>query len=886
MPSNRKKPLKKSGGRTRITQSFSIKKALFYAVRTAYNVPLVYISFIKFIVLLVYKILKFLSQKICDMLVLTMGWAKHALIKLQFLLKKFLFNIFIVLAVVIVLLHRFVKFNFTSTFEFLCVLVKSLKSILLAFKNFAVNTFKNLWKKIPRIKFTRPTFGIRFLFFGIKTLFVFTLVLGIYAFYTFYLSVIKDIPSADALKAYDPNLTTKIYDRKGDLLYSLYFDEDRSLVGMGEIPQNIINATIAIEDESFYKHNGISIRAIARAAKRTFFEDDLQGGSTITQQLVKNIILTPERTYERKIKEVIIALDVERRFTKNQILEMYLNNISYGGTAYGVKSAAKRYFGKELSDLTLAETTYLVGLPGAPSKYSPFGPTPEKGKARQWEVLTRMVSSNYITQEQANELYNEPLTFNDRSESIKYPHFVNYVIQDLETKYGQYVLAKGGLEVYTSIDPEIQDAAQEIATRNVKKFAKNKVSNGAILITNPKSGEVLAMVGSTDYWNINNDGNVNLTTALRQPGSSIKPITYSLALERGYTPYSEIVDEPVRYQIRGQKDYKPVNYDGKFHGKMNLKTALANSYNIPAVKLADQLGVTNLITWGERMGISTWTDRSRFGLSLTLGAGEVKMTDLATAYGVFANQGIKRDLNPILSIYDSYGSTVYENPCTHYSEEDTLKKAERGLFETSAFAQSQAYKVSKENDAPICNKQKTLSSSTAYNITMMLSDNSARTPAFGPNSNLNITKKQIAVKTGTTTNVKDNWAIGYNDDFVVATWIGNNNGDPMINVASGYSSASTLWRESFDYLINTGRVKDKISIPQDLVELEYCPITDSLSCKACSGFDIKQMFSKENLPQEACTNESFIENLRTKHPEYFRSQEDKNDQDGFDSDPI
>lgn len=718
--------------------------------------------------------------------------------------------------------------------------------------------FRSIWYGIKVIF----NFEIRFKLFSIRTFLLVAFLVGIYLGSAAYFIIYNDLPSVDPLAVSEPRQTTTIYDRKGNVLYRLYNDEDRSLVPLNQIPQDLIDATIAIEDESFYDHKGLSFRGIVRAAKRTFFEDDLEGGSTITQQLVKNTILTPEQTYERKMKEALIAIEVERRYSKNQILEMYLNRISYGGTAYGIKSAAKRYFGKELEDLTLAESAYLAGLPVAPSKYSPFAGNLEAGKARQRLVLNRMVSAGYITQQESDIAFEEELAFESQTERIIAPHFVNYVIASLEEKYGQLLVSQGGLDVFTSLDLELQTELEQIVKNEVSTFSRNNVSNGAALITDPKTGEVLAMVGSVDYWDTEHDGKVNITISPRQPGSSIKPLTYSLALENGYTASTIINDTPVSYKIPGQPDYSPVNYDGSFHGRVTLKQALANSYNIPAVKVLDKFGVQSLVEHGKNMGITTWNDSSRFGLSLTLGAGEVKMTDMAVVYGTFANQGVRRDLNPVLKVYDSYGNLIEENDCVDFLEDTTSILTRREWFETNAIASTNTG----GRIVNTCKGERVLSDFTAYMITNILTDNRARTPAFGANSELNVTAKQFAVKTGTTNDLKDNWAIGYNDDYVIVTWIGNNYNERMNGVVSGYHGASSIWRDTVDYLINSDQtIAEKISRPANLVEVEICPITNTLACSGCPN--ITQIYKRGTEPKYACNPEVVKEILNPSEDE-------------------
>jgi 1A family penicillin-binding protein len=757
-----------------------------------------------------------------------------------------------------------INFNF----DLVAHLRTSLKSLYSTVIRILLWPFKTIYRVIKAIF----SIEIRFRLFSFRTFLLIAFIIGLYLGTAFYFIVWRDLPRIEALSTHEPRQTTTIYDRKGNILYRLYDDEDRTIVPLESIPRDFINATIAIEDEDFFTHNGLSVRGILRAAKKTFFEDDIEGGSTITQQLVKNSLLTSERTYERKAKEAVIAIEVERKYSKKQILEMYLNRISYGGTAYGIKSAAKRYFGKEPGDLTLAESSFLAGLPVAPSKYSPFAGNLEAGKERQRLVLDRMVASGFISQEAADTATEERLEFKSPVEKIIAPHFVNYVISELENKYGQLMVAQGGLDVFTSIDMELQTELENIVEIEVSRLARNNVSNGAALITDPKTGEVLAMVGSTNYWDTSNDGNVNITISPRQPGSSIKPLTYSLALENGYTLSSILDDTPVVYKLPGQKDYKPVNYDGRFHGRVTIRQALANSYNVPAVKMLDKLGVSTLVEHGQKMGITTWNDPSRFGLSLTLGAGEVKMTDMAVLYGVFANQGYKRNLNPILKIYDAYGNVSEENDCVDFLDESPSILTRRAWFETNALASTVSTLENKSTKT--CQKEKVLSEFTSYMISNTLSDNRARASAFGANSELNITKRQFAVKTGTTNNEKDNWAIGYNDDFVVVTWVGNNYNEPMRGLASGYVGSSTIWRKGIDYLIENRDMAQVITRPAGLIEVDICPLTNTLACSGCPN--VKQLFEKGKEPQVRCDPKVIEEMLKNDEEKENEEGQDEN----------
>ncbi|MGB9706653.1 MAG: transglycosylase domain-containing protein, partial [Microgenomates group bacterium] len=566
--------------------------------------------------------------------------------------------------------------------------------------------------KIPKVKISLPSKKV--IIGGFLILFF------LFPFY-FLLFTLRNLPNPNELVTRQPILTTKIYDRSGNLLYKIYRRENRTLVKLQDLPLHLIQATVAIEDAEFYSHHGFSLKGIARAAIRNLGGEKLYGGSTITQQLVKNALLSPERTITRKIKEIVLAILVEAKFSKDEILQMYLNEVGYGGTAYGVEEAAQMYFGKSAKELNLAESALLAGLPASPTHFSPFGAHPEKARERQLLVLRRMKQEGFITEDEERKAAEEELYFAPQRTDIKAPHFVMYVKDLLVQKYGERMVEEGGLEVKTSLDLNIQEMAQKIVSEEIKKLRSLKISNGAALVTNPKTGEILAMVGSQNYFDIQNDGNVNVTLRPRQPGSAIKPIMYSLALESGFTAATIIPDTPITYKIPGQPPYSPKNYDNRFHGNVPLRIALGSSYNVPAVKVLAALGVEKMIRRGQEMGITTWNDPKRFGLSLTLGGGEVKMVDLAVAYGVLANMGKRVNLNPILEVKNYRG--------------ETLERLNIGAFEHSG--------------------EKIFSPAVAYILTDILSDNAARTPAFGSHSWLNIPNHpSVAVKTGTTQNLR------------------------------------------------------------------------------------------------------------------------------------
>lgn len=608
-----------------------------------------------------------------------------------------------------------------------------------------------------------------------------------------YSLVFQDLPAIDDLTKLPLAVSSKIYDRNGELLYTMFDDENRTLVPLAKISPSLMQATIAIEDKDFYQHPGFSVTGIARALYENFQGESVQGGSTITQQLVKNRLLTKEKTYRRKVRELLLSILAEHTYTKDQILEMYLNTANYGGSTYGIEAASQRYFGKPASDLDLAESALLAGLPQRPTAYSPFGPTPDLAKMRQQEVLRRMQEDAYISAEQAQAAMSEELALVNSETEIRAPHFVMYVRQLLADKYGEEALLTDGLQVKTTLDLSTQEQTQQTVTNEVTQLKRLRISNGAALVTNPQTGEILAMVGSVDYFDIANDGQVNVVLRPRQPGSSIKPLTYAMALANGATMNTLISDAPISYNFPGSPPYTPKNYDGKFHGMVTLKEALANSYNIPAVKMLASVGINNFIDKAEEMGITTWGDRSRFGLSLTLGGGEVRMLDLATAYGVFPNKGNRVDPNPIIEITNARGEVLYRNECVLEGK---------------------------------CQKEQVYNERVAYLITNILSDNKARTPAFGALSTLTIPGQEVAVKTGTTNSMRDNWTVGYTTDRLVAVWVGNNDNTPMSYVASGITGASPIWNEIIRTQLPT-QGSHTFSIPAGLVKTAACRGTSS-----------------------------------------------------------
>jgi penicillin-binding protein 1C len=570
------------------------------------------------------------------------------------------------------------------------------------------------------------------------------------------------IPLPTKLATRQVPVSTKLFDRKGELIFEIYADKRSTPVEIDKLPDYVIQTTIAIEDKDFYKHYGVSYTGIIRAFYNTVFKRKLQGGSTLTQQLVKNALLTPERTIRRKIREVVLTLIVEALYSKDQILENYLNQIPYGSTAYGIGAASELYFGKSAYDLNLSEAALLAGLPAAPTRYSPFGAHPERAYQRQETVLRRMVEDGYITTEEVDEAKGLDLKFAE-PEKLKAPHFALWVKEQLAENYGDNIVEQGGLRVTTTLDLELQEFAEQEVATEVAKLKKYKVGNGAALVTKPATGEILAMVGSKNYFAEDEDGKVNIISAERQPGSSIKPLNYALALrDKKITLSTPLADVPTCLSVVGQKLYCPRNYDFNFHGAVQARFALGNSYNIPAVRVLALNGIENFFHFAHDMGITTWTSPENYGLSLTLGGGEVKPYDMATAFGVFANSGIKQPLISILKVTDWKGKV--------------LEKVDLEEIKLSG--------------------DRVLEPEITFLISHILHDNNARSAAFGTSSLLNVAgHPEVSVKTGTTNNLRDNWTIGYTAHALVVTWVGNNDNTPMSGAASGVSGASPIWNK-------------------------------------------------------------------------------------------
>lgn len=608
-------------------------------------------------------------------------------------------------------------------------------------------------KKEKKPKIERRWLRITLIVIGALIITGILLIGGIFAYFA------KDLPSPGKINKRFVAESTKIYDRTGEhLLYDIHGEEKRTIIPYSEIPDVVKHATIALEDQSFYEHHGIQFSAILRAALKNV-SGSKQGGSTITQQLIKNTILTNERTLTRKIKEVILSLELEQKFTKDEILEMYLNEIPYGSNAYGIEAGAQTFFGKSAGDLTLDEAALLASLPKAPTYFSPYGTKRDRLKARQESALDNMAELGYISAEEAQTAKSvavyDKITAN--RENISAPHFTIYVREQLEEKYGEEFLQNGGLKVFTTLDWDMQQIGERVvrdgAFANKEKW---DAENAALVAIDPKTGQILTMVGSRDFFDEEIDGQVNVAMSERQPGSSFKPYVYLEAYRKGYTPETILYDAETNFAVDGQDDYKPQNYDGKFNGPIKMKKSLAQSLNIPAVKSLYLADTKDVIQLTKRLGITSLNDPDRYGLSLVLGGGEVRLLDHTAAFSVLANNGVKHEKTAILRIEDKNGTAIEE-----FKEEDGEEIVEKD------------------------------------HITMLnesLSINKHRAPAFGEQNPLKFPDRTVAAKTGTTNEFRDGWTMGYTPHIALGVWAGNNDNHEMRSGAAGANVASPIWR--------------------------------------------------------------------------------------------
>lgn len=612
---------------------------------------------------------------------------------------------------------------------------------------------------------------------------------GIILIAALFLYYSKDLPDPNKLLSRDVPQSTKIYARDGSLLYEIHGEVKRTLVPLDQISSCLPQATIAIEDKNFYKEGGISPTGILRSV----FVDILsgsksQGASTITQQFVKNAILTNQKSFDRKIREAILAIAIDARFSKQQILSFYLNEIPYGRNAYGAEAAAQAYFGKHAKDLDLAESAYLASIPQAPTHYSPTGPHRADLDARKNVVLQQMKDQGFISELQLKDAQNEKVNFTSVTNGIIAPHFVLWVQDYLAQKYGEQTLENGGLQVYTTLDPVLQADAEKAVSEGVAKEAKYKVGNAALVAIDPKTGQVLAMVGSKDYFgtpqpagctpgkNCVFEPNVNVAIAQRQPGSSFKPYVYVTAFGKDfkYTPATPLYDVTTNFGTYAGKDYIPHNYSGESNGLVSMRKALAGSLNVPAVKTLDLVGVSNATQTAHNLGIAS--PLQDCGLSLVLGGCEVDLLDHTAAYSVFANGGVRNPETAILKIQDSSGNVLEQ-------------------YQTKP--------------------QQIIDPQANYELISILTDNAARSYVFGPNSPLILPGRTVAAKTGTTQNWHDGWTIGFTPSLAAGVWAGNNDGELLAKGADGVVVAAPIWNAFMKAALATTSPED-FPVPQGI----------------------------------------------------------------------
>lgn len=570
--------------------------------------------------------------------------------------------------------------------------------------------------------------------------------------------------------------STKIYDRTGQtVLYDINRDVARNVVPLADVSPAIRNATIAIEDANFYEHGGIRLTSILRAALADFLGGGLsQGGSTITQQVVKNTLLTDEKSVTRKVHEWVLAIKLEQKYSKDQILETYLNEMPYGGTLYGVEAASRAFFGKDAKDADIAEAAYLASLLQAPTYYSPYGSHRDALEARKNIVLARMRDLGFITDAAYKAAVAKRVTFlNQHTNSILAPHFVFYIREYLEQKYGSLAIEEQGLKVVTTLDLGLEQKAEQVIRDNAARIEKNyRATNSALVAVDPATGQILAMAGSRDYFDPAIDGNYNDALALRQPGSTFKPFVYAAALMKGYTPETAVFDLPTQFSTACKPTdnfnstppcYAPSDFDDKFRGPMTFTTALAQSINVPAVKVLYLVGIGNAINLARAFGITTLVgDPNRYGLTLVLGGGDVRLIDMTDAYGAFANDGVRNPAVGILRVEDASGNVLEQ-----YAPRET----------------------------------QVIPANIAREISAMLSNNDARAGEFGANSPLYFPGYDVAVKTGTTNDYRDAWTIGYTPSIVIGMWTGNNDNSPMTKNIAGFIVAP-VWNEVMRYALD------------------------------------------------------------------------------------
>lgn len=587
----------------------------------------------------------------------------------------------------------------------------------------------------------------------------------------------RGLPNPNQLINREVAQSTKIYDRTGEnILYEISGDQKRTLVALKDIPSNVKNATIAIEDKNFYKHGGFSIWAMFRTAVTNVIFHRSAGGSTLTQQFIKNAVLTNEKSITRKIKELILSQRLENRFSKDEILQMYLNEIPYGSNAYGVQAASQKYFGKNVQDLNLSEAATLAAMIQTPSRYSPYGPNKELLLGRKNYVLNLMAEQGYISEGERDAAKKAEIKFKDPDNNMAAPHFVMYVKAILAEKYGEKTIEQGGLKIYTTLDLVKQKAAEEAIKNQTQNYpAKYNANNAALVSIDPKTGQILAMVGSRDYFDDTIDGQVNVATSLRQPGSSMKPIVYASLFEKGYTPATILYDVVTNFSTDPANSYTPHDYDLKERGPVSIRQALAGSLNIPAVKAIYLAGINNVLDLADNLGYTSLAQRDRYGLSLVLGGAEVQLLEHTNAYSAFARDGQLSSVSSILKVVDKNGKTLEE------------------------------YQPS---------EKKVLDSQIARLINSILTDNNARTYIFGAKNYLTLSDRPVAAKTGTTNDYHDAWTIGYTPSLVTGVWVGNNNYKAMKKGSDGSILAAPIWH-NYMAAVLTGTPAETFKAPDD-----------------------------------------------------------------------
>ncbi|MEK7559734.1 MAG: transglycosylase domain-containing protein [Patescibacteria group bacterium] len=622
-----------------------------------------------------------------------------------------------------------------------------------------------------------------------------------FVFYVFAL----EIPDINNFNERRVAQSTKIYDRTGEiLLYDIHGEENRTLISFEEIPQHVKNATLALEDTSFYSHKGVRPLSTLRAIFKNIFAGSSEGGSTITQQLVKNTLLSNEKTILRKVKEWVLSLKLERSLGKNEILSLYLNQIPYGSGAYGIESAAQTFFKKKAKELSLLETAYLVSLPKAPSYYSPYGKHRDELDTRAGFALLRMKDTGFLTKNEYETARTQKADFAPpKKQGISAPHFVLEVKEELNKMFGEDAIERNGLKVTTTLDADLQQKAEEVVLKYSESNLKNfNANNASVVAVDPKTGDVLAMLGSKNYFekpapegctpgiSCAFDPQVNVSVRYRQPGSALKPFVYATAFKKGLTPETVVFDLQTEFNPScnpdgtpapggdAEKCYHPVNFDDKFRGPVSLRESLAQSLNIPSVKVLYIAGLNESLDTAKDFGISTLNDPARYGLTLVLGGGEVSLLELTSAFGVFANDGVKNNHRYILKIEDSNGKIIFEN---QYSPAEVIEK------------------------------------NIARTINDILSDNKSRTPAFGEHSALYFPGRQVAAKTGTTNNYRDAWVLGYTPQLAVGAWAGNNDNTEMEKKVAGFIVAP-FWHEIMDYALSRVPSENFISPDKLLAE--------------------------------------------------------------------